>query len=453
MMIQSFFLLSNSGEVIIEKHWRQVTPRAVCEFFWNEANKYDNKIDMPPVIVTSQYYLISVYRDDIFLLATTTRESSPLLIIEFLHRIVELFESYFSSLDEDTIKDNFSIIYQLLEEMVDYGFALITEPNLLKTMIPPPSLVSQITQAVTFNTSGGAHISDTLPDSILSNMPWRKSDIHYSQNEIYLDLVEEVDAIIDKNGFLVASEVAGSVQANSKLSGIPDLLLTFANPYLLDDCSFHPCVRYNRYEKDQVVSFVPPDGQFELMRYRLRGPGKVAIPLYCQPVIILESSGSNATAGTSQASINVIVGVRSQNTLIFPQGSSSSPLVVEEVSVEIPFTKAVRTANLSATVGSVLFDETTKVATWTIGKLTSANAPQLTGTVLLSPTALSGGDSTVISFNESTIAPSISLHWVVPLASVSGLSIGSLQLQGEKYKPYKGMRSIAKSGRIQVRTI
>lgn len=121
--------------------------------------------------------------------------------------------------------------------------------------------------------------------------------------------------------------------------------------------------------------------------------------------------------------------------------------------MEIPFTKAVRTANLSATAGNVLFDETTKVATWTIGKLTSANAPQLTGTVLLSPTALSGGDSTVISFNESTIAPSISLHWVVPLASVSGLSIGSLQLQGEKYKPYKGMRSIAKSGRIQVRTI
>lgn len=288
---------------------------------------------MPPVIMTSQYYLISVYRDDIFLLATTSRESSPLLIIEFLHRIVELFESYFTSLDEDTIKDNFSIIYQLLEEMVDYGFALITEPNLLKTMIPPPSLVSQITQAVTFNTSGGAHISDTLPDSILSNMPWRKSDIHYSQNEIYLDLVEEVDAIIDKNGFLVASEVAGSVQANSKLSGIPDLLLTFANPYLLDDCSFHPCVRYNRYEKDQVVSFVPPDGQFELMRYRLRGPGKVAIPLYCQPMIILESSGGNAAAGTSQASINVIVGVRSQNTLIFPQGSSSNPLVVSNSSL------------------------------------------------------------------------------------------------------------------------
>lgn len=31
-------------------------------------------------------------------------------------------------------------------------------------------------------------------------MPWRKSGVRYSQNEIYLDIVEEVDAIVDANG-------------------------------------------------------------------------------------------------------------------------------------------------------------------------------------------------------------------------------------------------------------
>ena len=30
-------------EVIIEKHWRGVTTRAVCDFFWDEVNKYDSK--------------------------------------------------------------------------------------------------------------------------------------------------------------------------------------------------------------------------------------------------------------------------------------------------------------------------------------------------------------------------------------------------------------------------
>lgn len=30
-------------EVIIEKHWRGVTPRSVCDFFWDEVNKVDSK--------------------------------------------------------------------------------------------------------------------------------------------------------------------------------------------------------------------------------------------------------------------------------------------------------------------------------------------------------------------------------------------------------------------------
>ena len=52
-----------------------------------------------------------------------------------------------------------------------------------------------------------------------------------------------------------------------------DLALHFSDPSVIDDCSFHPCVRYNRFERDNVVSFVPPDGEFELMKYRyLRTP-------------------------------------------------------------------------------------------------------------------------------------------------------------------------------------
>ena len=35
--------LSPCREVIIEKHWRGVTSRAVCDFFWDEVNKYDTK--------------------------------------------------------------------------------------------------------------------------------------------------------------------------------------------------------------------------------------------------------------------------------------------------------------------------------------------------------------------------------------------------------------------------
>lgn len=56
---------------------------------------------------------------------------------------------------------------------------------------------------------------------------------------------------------------------------------------VIDDCSFHPCVRYGRFEKDRVVSFVPPDGQFELMRYRVREDLQMNVtpPVYCNPTV------------------------------------------------------------------------------------------------------------------------------------------------------------------------
>jgi AP-2 complex subunit mu-1 len=35
----------------------------------------------------------------------------------------------------------------------------------------------------------------------------------------------------------------------------------------LDDVQFHQCVRLGKFDSDRTISFVPPDGEFELMRY------------------------------------------------------------------------------------------------------------------------------------------------------------------------------------------
>jgi AP-1 complex subunit mu len=37
----------------------------------------------------------------------------------------------------------------------------------------------------------------------------------------------------------------------------------------LDDIKFHQCVRLARFENDRTISFIPPDGAFDLMTYRL----------------------------------------------------------------------------------------------------------------------------------------------------------------------------------------
>ena len=35
----------------------------------------------------------------------------------------------------------------------------------------------------------------------------------------------------------------------------------------LDDCRFHQCVRLDEFDSARTISFIPPDGEFELMRY------------------------------------------------------------------------------------------------------------------------------------------------------------------------------------------
>lgn len=37
---------------------------------------------------------------------------------------------------------------------------------------------------------------------------------------------------------------------------------------LLQDVTFHQCVNLGKFNTEKVVSFVPPDGEFELMKYR-----------------------------------------------------------------------------------------------------------------------------------------------------------------------------------------
>lgn len=53
-----------------------------------------------------------------------------------------------------------------------------------------------------------SNVSDVLPDGTVSSMPWRKAGVKYSQNEVYLDIVEEVDAIVGVNGQVRQDAVA-----------------------------------------------------------------------------------------------------------------------------------------------------------------------------------------------------------------------------------------------------
>jgi len=429
-MLNSFHLIDATGEILIEKVWRKSkSVKLAIQYFWKEVHSYSNPEEVPPILQYVNHYLISIYRDGNFLVAITTTETSPLLIIEFLNRVNNIFFDYFGDTTESTLKDNFSTAYQLLEEMMDFGYPLMTEPNVLRSMIKPPSMLSRF-QSI--SSIGVSNISDVLPDGTISNMPWRKTGVSYSQNEIFIDIIEEIDAIVDARGGVVTSEVSGVLATNCRLSGVPDCTLIFKDPTLIDDCSFHPCVRFKRFDRDKVLSFVPPDGVFELMRYRMKKSGHMTAPVYVQPMITLDQA-----KGTGKLTMNL--GQKTQTCLVETKMSTS--MVVEDIVVIIPFSKAVKSGSFVADVGTVFFHEATKVLKWTIGILQRDQYPQISGDLVMHP-------------NTSRVeSPIIQLQWKVINASFSGLSIASLVVSSEPYKPFKGVRSIAKSGKYQLRSI
>lgn len=58
-------------------------------------------------------------------------------------------QDYFGECSETTIKDNVVIVYELLEEMLDNGFPLATESNILKELIRPPTTLRSMVNTIT----------------------------------------------------------------------------------------------------------------------------------------------------------------------------------------------------------------------------------------------------------------------------------------------------------------
>ncbi|KAF2366877.1 Mu domain [Trinorchestia longiramus] len=417
-MIHSLFIINTSGDVFMEKHWKSVIPRCVCDYFFDAQRKANCSEDIPPVITTPHHYLISVLRNNVFYVAVCMTEVPPLFVIEFLHRAVDIFVDYFGECTETTIKEQYVVVYELLDELLDNGFPLATESNVLKELIKPPNILRSIANTVT----GKTNMSMTLPTSQLSNVPWRRAGVKYTTNDILLDLTEEVDAIIDKSGATVTAEIQGYVDCWARLSGMPDLTLTFTNPRMLDDVSFHPCVRLRRWEDERVLSFVPPDGNFRLLSYHISSQSVVALPVYVRHNISFRD--------TAAGRMDITVGPR-----------QTMGRTVENVKLELPMSKSVVSCNLTVTQGKYSFDPVTRVLLWDVGRIDPTKLPNIRGNLSL----VSGSPPPECS-------PTIGVQFSISQLAVSGLKVNRLDIYGEKYKPFKGVKYATKAGKFQVRT-
>jgi hypothetical protein len=77
-----------------------------------------------------------IRHNNLYLVALTKRNTNAAEILLFLHKIVEVFTEYFKELEEESIRDNFVIIYELLDEMMDFGYPQTTESKILQEYEP-----------------------------------------------------------------------------------------------------------------------------------------------------------------------------------------------------------------------------------------------------------------------------------------------------------------------------
>lgn len=417
------------SEVLFEKHYRGLLTRTPVDLFWDHVQKEaGGAVDVRPVISAAKYNLVHIQVGKLFFLGVAQHETDALLVIEFLMRLEEIFKFYFSqqaaapsatsAITEGVLKENFMAVYQLLDEINDGGLPFTMEPNILRELISPPSLMTMLQNTVM---GPGQNVAAILPSGTLTNVYWRRANARYTTNEIYFDLVETVHCVVDRNGMMAQSEVHGEAQVNCRLTGMPDLLLKFTNTTPLDDVSLHPCVRISRWEQDRVVSFIPPDGEFTLMTYRV--VGNIQLPLYVKPTITYSDVG---------AKVHVQCGTKINST--------DKP--VEDVVVTIPFPKSTASATLSVNVGIVSFDDQTKVAVWNLGKIRGSAVPTLEGTTSLQP-----------GMTKPESNPTLLVDFKVTMWAASGIKVDSLTLQNEKYNPYKGVRTITRgAGHVQIRS-
>jgi len=407
-MIQSLFVLNSVGGIILEKHFRGLLPRTVVDHFLDEVQRASDVNDVAPVLTTQKYIFVHRFSNNLFFLAVLLNDMPPLYVIEFLNRVIEIFLHYFGILSEESLKDNFVLAYQLLDEMNDGGHPFNLEPNILEEMITVPSLFSKGKSIVL---GPGSNISSILPNGTLSQTPWRRQGVKYTSNEIFLDLIEEIDAIVESNGSVIGAKVSGSVMVECRLSGDPDLLLKFHNPNIMDDVSFHPCVRIARYEREGVISFVPPDGKFKLLEYRSKG--NIPIPINIVPNILFQE-----TSGT----IKIVIS---------PKNIPDKKL--EDITITVQFAKDMGSTTLSSLAGTVMIDDNKKQVVWKMKELPKEGSAVLEGSV----SYLEGGVPT---------RPFITADFTVMMWAPSGLRIDSMTLYNEHYNHFKGVRSIGRGG-------
>jgi len=283
----------------------------------------------------------------------------------------------------------------------------------------------------------------TLTQELTGQNTFRPPDLTYKKNEIYIDVVESINLLLSKEGQKLSEEAVGKIQLRTYLSGTPQCKFGFndsiqlreagARPHeqrpshdgrksvAIDDVTCHQCVKLHAFEKTREIQFVPPDGAFDLMQYRVTSNLKM-------PFIV--SAIVNELGGTR-------VDYRVQVTSQYPPDITGTKVVLH-----IPTPASTAQQVVRVKMGKVRYDATNNCFNWSIKRFPGGQTFDLTASV------------TLISTLQKKVwsRPPISMDFEVPVTA-SGLQVRFLKVVEQKlnYETIKWVRSITRAGQYNIR--
>ncbi|CDJ47208.1 mu1 adaptin, putative [Eimeria brunetti] len=418
-------VLDGRGKVIIGRDYRGDVSLAVSERFSCRVLEQD-EASITPVFEDEGVTYCWVKLKNIYLLALTRRNANATMLLAFLHKLGSVLTSYFHELAEESLRDNFVITYELLDEMVDNGYPQTTEVKVLSEFIK--------NQAHQLSTAA------VRPPTAMTNaVSWRSEGIVHKKNEIFLDVVEKLDLLVAANGNVLRSEILGSLKMKSFLSGMPELKLGLNDKLVLEssgkaagrgraiemeDVKFHQCVRLSRFENDRTISFIPPDGECELMSYRLHTQVKPLIWVDCQ-----------VDTGTSGSRLEYLVRARSQ----FKPRS-----VAGGVEIRIPVPADAGAGHFKTTIGSAKYVPDLDCLVWSIRHFQGQREYSMTASFSL--------PSVEDDSRKNFMRRPIQVLFEIPYFTVSGITVRYLKIiEKSGYQALPWVRYITQNGDYQLR--
>ncbi|KAK3423475.1 hypothetical protein EUGRSUZ_F00417 [Eucalyptus grandis] len=295
-MISQFFVLSQRGDNIVFRDYRGEVQKGSTETFFRKVKFWkedgQEEAQAPPVFNVDGVNYFHVKVAGLLFVATTRVNVSPSLVLELLQRIARVIKDYLGVLSEDSLRKNFVLVYELLDEVIDFGYVQTTSTEVLKSYIfnepiaVDAARLPPLGPAAIFMQGSKRMPGTAVTKSVIANEPAGRK-----REEIFVDIIEKISVTFSSSGYILTSEIDGTIQMKSYLSGNPEIRVALneelnigrggrslygnyrssagSGAVVLDDCNFHESVRLDSFDMDRTLTLVPPDGEFPVMNYRM----------------------------------------------------------------------------------------------------------------------------------------------------------------------------------------